>query len=103
MDKFQFKQKIRNIIIREFGQSVVKNFALKASIRASKLLNAANLVGLAADLGQFVLEYYDYPTAGKIVGAVGNTVSGAMAGFALGLWVYTETELQHDFTELLSM
>ena len=103
MDKFRFKQTFRNVFIREFGQKRVKDFALKASIRASKLLKAANLVGLAADLAQFVLEYYDYPTAGKIVGAVGNTASGAMAGFALGLWVYTETELQHDFTELLSM
>lgn len=114
IDKFQFKEKI---FIRELGQSVVNDFAPKASIRASKLLKAAYLVGLSADVAQFVLEYYDYRMAGKIVGVVGNTVSGAMAGFALGgapgmlvggvmglgLWVYTETELQHDFTELLSM
>lgn len=114
MDKFPFKEKI---FVREFGQRVVEDFAPKASIHASKLLKAASLVGLSADVAQFVLEYYGYRMAGKIVGAVGNTVSGAMAGFALGgapgmlvggvlglgSWIYTETELQHDFTELLYM
>ena len=43
--------------------------------------SALNPIGVIADVSQLVLEYCGYKNEAKIVGGLGNTVGGAMAGF----------------------
>ncbi len=81
------------------------------------MLQAANYIGIAADLTQLALEYYGYTMQGKVIGAVGNTISGGLAGFALGgppgalvggalglgLWIYSERELRHNLNKAIQV
>jgi hypothetical protein len=73
-------------------------------------LKGAAAVAFVADLGQLVLQHCGYPTAGKVVGAVGNIGAGAMTGYAVAqvpgaiiggvagyaLWQFTEWEYHRD-------
>ena len=56
----------------------------KATKWAATLKKYSNHVGIAADVAEYGLGMMGYERGGKTVGAVGNTVSGAMTGFAIG-------------------
>lgn len=122
MDKFELRKAIRDTV-STCGEGVVRKFAIKASILASKQLKQAYYIGMAADLAQYALEQYNFTLTGKVVGAIGSIGSGGLFGCALGggvgavvggvsgfaLWVASEKEIwemleaQHDIAELQSM
>lgn len=116
IDKFETKRYIKDIINSLYGRRIVKNFAIKAGISGIKIMTG-HVIGLAADIAQFALEYYGHTTAGIMVGAIGNTISGATIGFVFtghpigalvggvlgfGLWQYSETRLKSNLTEIIS-
>lgn len=119
MDKFKFRKAIRNII-NGCDKVIVRMFVLKASILASKQLKIAKFIGMAADMAQFALEQRNYTVTGKVVGAIGYTVSGGLIGFKCGgtigifvggvlgfsFWATSEMKIlaaQDDIAELQSM
>lgn len=48
------------------------------------LLRVADIAGYSADIAQSILDYYGYVRLAIIVGALGNTASGAIAGLVTG-------------------
>ena len=55
----------------------------KATKKLANWAKYGNYVGIAADAAEFGLGMMGYKSEGKVVGAVGNTASGAMTGFSV--------------------
>ena len=64
--------------VEKLAANTAKSFAVKG------VASGANPLGLVADVTQMGLELTGHETAGKVVGATGQMVSGAMTGFVLG-------------------
>ena len=79
IDKFEAKRNIKDMLKYLYGRRIVRNFPIKTGVFGVKLATF-HWIGLAADIAQFALEYYGHTTAGVLVGAAGNTASGALAG-----------------------
>jgi hypothetical protein len=84
----EFGKEVIVTVLTKYG-SVLENAAARlsklsaAEIAESMVING-NILGVVADAAQTGLECCGYKGAGVAVGATGNIVSGALAGFALG-------------------
>jgi hypothetical protein len=114
---FKFKQTVKEFITLDFlGDSLLEKIVIMSTAHATRLVKGAAAVAFVADLGQFVLEYYGYTTAGKVVGAMGYIGAGSMLGcacavaqvpcaiiggvFGSALWLFTERQFtKRQFTE----
>ena len=98
--KFKTKLAVRKFLFKtaskliEVGEKVgVKKFSLQYAIK----LTANHPLGYIADLAQLELEVTGHETAGKWVGALGNTAAGFLAAgpvgaaVGLGIWCLGET------------
>lgn len=86
------EDRLKDVIKEIYGRSLVINLAIKASIIGWKtaFLHKAVIILLASDVVESVLEYFDYTTAGKVLGAVWSAIAGGLIGCVL--WaVLTET------------
>lgn len=114
IDTLELKRYIKSITNYFFYHKVVVNLLIKGARSIVKLF-IGHIIGIVADLAQFVLEYAGYPAEGKLVGAGGNTVYGVILGstvqvpigsvvggaMGLGLWAYSDTQLKNNLTEVL--
>ena len=69
-------------LVKQVATTGVKQAAVQTVKEAIKM--GANPIGITADFAQAVLELAGYNMEGKIVGAIGNVASSAMAGFTIG-------------------
>lgn len=112
-NKFECRELIRSIINR-CGEVVGSKSVSKSS---SKQLTIAYWIGLAADTAQYKLEQNNFIVTGKVVGAFGSIVSGALFGSSGGIigilvggvigfstWATSEILMaaQHDVEEYMS-
>lgn len=114
LNQFEFRELIRSIISR-CGEVVGSKSVSKPS---SKTLTIAYYIGLAADKAQYYLEKNNFIVTGKVVGAFGSIVSGALFGstggiigifmggvIGFGTWATSEILMaaQHDVEEYKSL
>lgn len=67
-----------------YSRATTTQVVKAVTISSTRCLKAASPIGIVSDIVQLGLETNGHKNAGKVVGASGNMISGAMMGFALG-------------------